>query len=62
MRDRERQRQRQREKQAPHKETNVGLDSWIPGSPPEPKADAQLLSHSGIPTAKIFTPYEMFSY
>ena len=26
-----------------------GTRSWIPGSRPEPKADAQLLSHSGVP-------------
>ena len=43
---RERQRHRQREKQAPRRETDAGL---IPGSPPELKADAQLLSHPGTP-------------
>ena len=43
MRDRERQRHRQREKQAPCEEPDVGLD---PGTP---KADAQTLSHPGIP-------------
>ena len=26
-----------------------GLDSKTPGSGPEPKADAQLLSHPGVP-------------
>ena len=44
MRDRE----RQREKQAPYKNPDVELDSRTLGSHPEPKADAQLLSHPGI--------------
>ena len=48
-RHRERQRHRQREKRGPHKEPNVGLDPGTPGSCPEPKADAQPLSHPGIP-------------
>ena len=38
---------RQREKQAPCEEPNVGLDPRTPGSRPEPKADAQPLSHPG---------------
>ena len=42
----------QREKQAPHREPDVGLDPRIPGSRPEPKADAQSLSHPGIPVMK----------
>ena len=56
MRDthRERQRHRQREKQAPCKEPNVGPDPGSPGSHPEPKANAQPLSHSGVP---IFYKY-----
>ena len=51
MRDTERkQRQRQREeKQAPHREPDAGLDPRTPGSCPGPKADAQLLSHPGVP-------------
>ena len=49
MRHRERQRHRQREKQAPRGEPNVGLNPRTPGSRPEPKADAQPLSHPGIP-------------
>ena len=48
-RERERQRHRQREKQAPCREPDVGLDPRSPGSRPEPKADAQLLSHPGVP-------------
>ena len=48
-RERERQRHRQREKQAPCKEPDVGLDPGTPGSCPESKADAQPLSHPGIP-------------
>ena len=50
MRDRKRQRHRQREKQAPCGEPVVGLDPRTPGSCPEPKADAQPLSHPGAPT------------
>ena len=51
MRDteRDRQRQRQREKQAPCREPDVGLDPGTAGSRPEPKANAQPLSHPGIP-------------
>ena len=50
MRDTERrQRHRQREKQAPRREPDVGLDPGILRSYPEPKADAQPLSHPGIP-------------
>ena len=45
MRDTE----RQREKQAPCREPNAGLDPRIPGSHPEPKADAQPLSPPGVP-------------
>ena len=52
-RERERQRHRQREKQAPCREPDVGLD---PGYRDHalPKADAQLLSHSGIPVLYYF--------
>ena len=49
-RERERQRHRQREKQAPCRETNVGLDPGNLGSGPELKAEAQLLSHPGVPS------------
>ena len=45
----QRQRYRQREKQAPCTEADVGLDPGTPGSCPEPKADAQPLSHPGVP-------------
>ena len=37
------------EKQAPCREPNVGLDPRTLGSQPEPKADAQPLSHPGVP-------------
>ena len=47
-RDTERQRHRQREKQAPPRESDVGLNPRTLGSRPEPKADTQLLSHPGI--------------
>ena len=51
MRDteREKQRQRQREKQPPCREPDAGLDPETMGSYPELKADAQPLSHSGVP-------------
>ena len=39
----------QREKQAPCGEPDVELDPRIPGSCSEPKADAQPLSHPGVP-------------
>ena len=48
-RHRERQRDRQREKQAPCGEPDGGLDPRTPGSRPELKAEAQLLSHLGTP-------------
>ena len=56
MRDteRKRQRHRQREKQESHREPDVGLDPGTPESCPGPKADAQPLSHSGIPSDSNF--------
>ena len=56
MRDtqRERQRHRQREKQAPCRDPDVGLHPRTPGSRPEPKADAQLLRHPGVPLLFYF--------
>ena len=45
-------RHRQREKQAPCREPDVGLDPGTPGSQPEPNADVQPLSHTGVPTQK----------
>ena len=48
-RERERQRLRQREKQAPCREPDVGLNPRTLGSRSELKADAQPLSHPGIP-------------
>ena len=53
---RERQRHRQREKQDPCREPDVGLDPETPGSHPEPKADAQPLSHPGTPTHVLESP------
>ena len=44
-----RDRERQREKQAPYGEHDVGLDPRTLGSRPEPKADSQPMSHSGVP-------------
>ena len=59
MRDteRERQRHRQREKQASCREPDVGLDPRTVGSRPELKADAQPLSHRGIPRNRFFFLY-----
>ena len=56
MRDthRERQRHGQRQKQAPCGEPDAGLDPRTPQSRPEPKADAQLLSHPGVPIIITF--------
>ena len=48
-RERQSQRQSQREKQAPCRERDVGLHPRTMGSCPEPKADAQPLSHPDIP-------------
>ena len=48
-RHRERQRHRQKEKQAPCREPDMGFDHRMSGSQPEPKADAQPLSHQGVP-------------
>ena len=47
--ERERQRHRQRVKQAPCRKPDVGLTTQTPASHPEPKADAQPLSHPGVP-------------
>ena len=44
----ERQRHRQGEKQAPCREPDAGLNPGTPGSRPEPKTDAQPLSHPGV--------------
>ena len=55
MRDPERCRGiRQREKQAPCRKPDTGLDPGTPGSHPQPKADAQPLSHPGVPLFLIF--------
>ena len=51
----ERQRHRQREKQVSCREPDVGLHPGTPGSRPEPKAGAQLLSHPGVLTSAIFS-------
>ena len=54
MRDTEkRQRHRQREKQTPCGELDVGLDPRTQGSHPEWKAEAQPLSHAGVPSMGI---------
>ena len=60
-RQRERQRHRQKERQAPHWKPDVGLDSRTPGSYPEPKADAQPLSHPGIPQILLVLTFSLDS-
>ena len=55
MRDTKRQRHRQREKQTPCREPDVGLNPRTLGSLPEPKADAQPLSHPVAPISKLLT-------
>ena len=52
-RDRERQRYRQREKRDSHRQRDVGLNPRTLGSLLGPKAEAQLLSHPGIPSDYI---------
>ena len=47
-------RHRQGEKQVPCGEPDEGLDPGTPGSRPEPKADAQPLSHPGAPSKDVF--------
>ena len=50
MRDKEREAEIQAEGEAGSLwEPDAGLDPKTPGSRPEPKADAQPLSHTGIP-------------
>ena len=50
-----RDRERQKEKQAPCSKSDVGLDPGTRGSQPEPKVDAQPLSHPGIPQPHSYT-------
>ena len=45
----QRQRHRHREKQAPCRKPGVGLNPRTPGLHPVSKADAQPLSHPGVP-------------
>ena len=51
--ERERQRHRQREKKDPCGEPDAELDPGSPGSRPGLKADAQPLSHPGVPGSCI---------
>ena len=50
----ETERHRQREKQAPCRELDAVLDLGTLGSRPGPKADAQPLSHLGVPPCYLF--------
>ena len=53
----EKQRHRQRDEQAPCTDPDEGLDPGTLESHPEPKTDAQPLSHPGIPRNKILKKY-----
>ena len=53
-----REREKQKEKQAPCRELDVGLDPRTQGSGPEPKADAQPLSHPGAPKHILVITHE----
>ena len=55
MRHTERQKYRKKEKQPACGEPNVGLDPRTLGSQPEPKADAQSLSHPGAPVFGFYS-------
>ena len=59
-RERERQRHRQREKWVPCRKPDAGLDPGTPGSCPEPKADAQPLSHPGVPEFFVLIGWEIY--
>ena len=61
-RHRDRQRHRQRGKQAPCREPDAGFNPRTPGSHPEPKADAQPLSHPGVPPFFFFFFKILFIY
>ena len=51
MRDTEREAETQAEGEAaPCREPDAAFDPRTPGSRPEPKADAQPLSHPGVPS------------
>ena len=60
MRDTERGRDRQRERQAPCRESDVGLDPGTPGPCPGPKAGTKPLSHPGIPSCFFFLRFYLF--
>ena len=50
-------------KEAPCSKPDVGLDPGTPGSQPEPKADAQPLSHPGAPLTFLYnSPLDGFFY
>ena len=50
-------------KEAPCSKPDVGLDPGTPGSQPEPKADAQPLSHPGAPLTFLYnSPVAGFFY
>ena len=55
---RDTQREAEAEGEAGSREPDAGLDPRTPGSRPEPKADAQPLSHPGIPGVNYF-PFQM---
>ena len=58
MRDAQREAETEAKREAgPCWEPDMGLNPRTPGSPPEPKADAQPQSHPGIPIMELFGPH-----
>ena len=60
--EKQRQRHRQGEKQAPCGKPHAGLNPRILGLWPEPKADAQPLSHPGAPTLALLKSFAQVFY
>ena len=55
MSDIQKEAETQREKQTPCSSPSAGLDPGVPESHPQLKAEAQLLSHPGIPKLQTYT-------
>ena len=58
MRDRERETDRQTEKQAPCRESDMGLHPGTPGLRPGTKAGAKPLSHPGNPISILLNKFQ----
>ena len=55
-------RERETEKQAPCRDPDMGLDPRTPGSCPGPKAEAQPLSHPGVPNCVFLFCFVLFCF